>query len=331
MCKEQYIYIETDSTDAAFNFALEYYLATERPFPGKTVVLIWRTAPTVMVGRFQNTFAEINRAYVEKKQIAVARRMSGGGTIYTDFGAWQYSFITFAKGKASGMRELAAPVVDILRKLGAPAEFSGRNDILIEGRKVSGTAQYRKNGCVVHHGSLLYAADLDEIVRSTNVSCEKLQAKGIQSVRQRVGNISDYLPAPLSMMEFKEALIKSFAADPSQIMTLEKTDIRRVRELAEEIFSDWEFIYGSNPLFDMERTARTEGGIATFRLSVEKGRITELHIFGDFLEDPHISWMEELLTGCRYERAALCERLSDSMGTQCFLGLSGPQLAEVLL
>lgn len=159
-------------------------------------------------------------------------RMSGGGTIYTDFGAWQYSFITFAKGKASGMRELAAPVVDILRKLGAPAEFSGRNDILIEGRKVSGTAQYRKNGCVVHHGSLLYAADLDEIVRSTNVSCEKLQAKGIQSVRQRVGNISDYLPAPLSMMEFKEALIKSFAADPSQIMTLEKTDIRRVRELA---------------------------------------------------------------------------------------------------
>ena len=136
MCKEQYIYIETDSTDAAFNFAVEYYLATERPFPGKTVVPIWRTAPTVMVGRFQNTFAEINRAYVEKKQIAVARRMSGGGTIYTDFGAWQYSFITFAKGKASGMRELAAPVVDILRKLGAPAEFSGRNDILIEGRKV---------------------------------------------------------------------------------------------------------------------------------------------------------------------------------------------------
>lgn len=331
MCKNQYIYVETNSTDAAFNFAVEYYLATKKPFPGKTVVLIWRTAPTVMVGRFQNTFAEINLPYVEKKHIAVARRMSGGGTIYTDFGAWQYSFITAAEGKASGMRELAAPVVEILRKLGAPAAFSGRNDILMEGRKVSGTAQYRKNGCVVHHGSLLYAADLDEIVRSTNVSPEKLQAKGIQSVRQRVGNISDYLREPLSMTAFKEALITGFVKSSDQIVTLEKAEIQQVRQLADEIFSDWDFIYGRNPAFDLERTVRTDAGIATFRISVEQGRIKALRIFGDFLEDPHIAWMEEQLTGCRYERAALCERLTDAMGTQCFLGLSGPQLAEVLL
>lgn len=331
MCKNQYIYIETDSTDAAFNFALEYYLATEKSFPGKTVVMIWRTSPTVMVGRFQNTYAEINRPYVEKKRIAVARRMSGGGTIYTDFGAWQYSFITFAAENPCGMRELAAPVVDILRKLGAPAEFSGRNDIVIDGRKVSGTAQYRKNGCVVHHGSLLYASDLDEIVRSTNVNSEKLQAKGIQSVRQRVGNISDYLERPVSMMEFKETLLTGFVSDPEQIVTLERSDILRVRKLADEIFSNWDFIYGSDPAFDIERTARTAEGIVTFRLSVKKGKISGLRIFGDFLEDPHAAWMEDLLIGCRYEKETLCERLSKAMGTQTFLGMTALQLTEVIL
>ena len=330
MCND-YLYIETDSTDAAFNFALEYYLASEKRFPGKTVVLIWRTAPTVMVGRFQNTFAEVNRVYTEKKNITVVRRMSGGGTIYTDFGAWQYSFITAAGGKAADMKRLAAPVVEALRKLGVSAEFSGRNDILIEGRKVSGTAQYRKKGAVVHHGSLLYASDLDEIARSTNVNSEKLKAKGIRSVRQRVGNISDYLPQPMSMTAFKETLIETFVKDPSQIVTLSREDILRVHQIADEIFSDWDFIYGSNPAFDRERTVRTGEGIATFQISVEKGLISSLHIFGDFLEDPHLAWMEELLTGCRYEKQAVCDRLTASMGGQYFLGLSSTQLTEVIL
>lgn len=330
MCND-YLYIETDSNDAAFNFALEYYLATERIFPDKTVILLWRTAPTVMVGRFQNTFAEINRDYTEKKNIAIVRRMSGGGTIYTDFGAWQYSFITSAKRSSSDMRRLAEPVVKVLRKLGASAEFSGRNDILIEGRKVSGTAQYRKKGCVVHHGSLLYASDLDEIARSTNVSSEKLKAKGIQSVRQRVGNISDYLPQPMSIQVFKEALLESFVTDPSQIIMLSREDMMRVQQIADEIFSDWDFIYGSNPAFDLERTVQTGEGLTTFRLSVEKGRISGVHIYGDFLEDPHLTWMEELLTGCRYERQAVCHRLTTNMGGQYFLGLSSSKLAEVIL
>lgn len=202
MEKNNYIYIENDSLDVYYNFALEYYLTSEKPFRDKTVFLIWRTTPTVMVGKFQNTYREINSRFVEENDINVVRRMSGGGTIFTDLGGWQFTFIAPAQSEQISFREYTEPVIEVLQSLGVEAYFDGRNDIMVDGKKVSGNAQYMRNGFVVHHGSLLYSTDLDMLERSTVSNEEKLQSKGVSSVREHVGNISDYFTDPLSMTEF---------------------------------------------------------------------------------------------------------------------------------
>ena len=134
MEKNNYIYIENDSLDVYYNFALEYYLTSEKPFRDKTVFLIWRTTPTVMVGKFQNTYREINSRFVEENDINVVRRMSGGGTIFTDLGGWQFTFIAPAQSEQISFREYTEPVIEVLQSLGVEAYFDGRNDIMVDGK-----------------------------------------------------------------------------------------------------------------------------------------------------------------------------------------------------
>ena len=210
MERNNYVYIENDSLDVYYNFALEYYLTSEKTFRDKIVFLIWRTTPTVMVGKFQNTYREINRRFVEENDINVVRRMSGGGTIFTDLGGWQFTFIAPAQSDQISFREYTEPVIEVLQSLGVEAYFDGRNDIMADGKKVSGNAQYMRNGFVVHHGSLLYSTDLYMLERSTVSNEEKLQSKGVGSVREHVGNISDYFTEPLSMTEFRDKIIEKF-------------------------------------------------------------------------------------------------------------------------
>lgn len=160
------IYIETGSTDVYYNFALEYYFTLEKRLP-ETVFLFWRTTPTLMVGKYQNVLEEINKPYADAHKIRLVRRMSGGGTIYTDLGGWQFTFIEHSDQTQIDFSQYIGPVVDAVRELGADAGFNGRNDLLIGGRKFSGNAQYRLPGCIVHHGSLLYDTDLAQMAAAT--------------------------------------------------------------------------------------------------------------------------------------------------------------------
>ena len=183
------IYIETGSTDVYYNFGLEYYFAAEKKLP-QPVLLFWRTTPTLMVGKYQNILEEINKPYADAHKIRLVRRMSGGGTIYTDLGGWQFTFIEHSDQTQIDFSQYIGPVVDAVRELGADAGFNGRNDLLIGGRKFSGNAQYRLPGCIVHHGSLLYDTDLAQMAAATTVDPYKIQSKSIKSVRDRVTNIS---------------------------------------------------------------------------------------------------------------------------------------------
>ena len=201
------IYIETGSTDVYYNFGLEYYFAAEKKLP-EPVLLFWRTTPTLMVGKYQNILEEINKPYADAHKIRLVRRMSGGGTIYTDLGGWQFTFIEHSDQTQIDFSQYIGPVVDAVRELGADAGFNGRNDLLIGGRKFSGNAQYRLPGCIVHHGSLLYDTDLAQMAAATTVDPYKIQSKSIKSVRDRVTNISEHLPRKLPAEQFKACMLR---------------------------------------------------------------------------------------------------------------------------
>ena len=190
------IYIETGSTDVYYNFGLENYFATEKRLPD-TVFLFWRTTPTLMVGKYQNILEEINKPYADAHGIHLVRRMSGGGTIYTDLGGWQFTFIQHKEAGEIEFGQYIAPVIDALREMGVSASFNGRNDLTIDGKKFSGNAQYRLGDCIVHHGSLLFDTDIEQMVASTTVDSYKIISKSIKSVRDRVTNISEHLPVPM--------------------------------------------------------------------------------------------------------------------------------------
>ena len=182
------IYIETGSTDVYYNFGLENYFTVEKRLPD-TVFLFWRTTPTLMVGKYQNILEEINKPYADAHGIHLVRRMSGGGTIYTDLGGWQFSFIQHREAGEIEFGQYIAPVIGALEEMGVTASFNGRNDLTIDGRKFSGNAQYRLGDCIVHHGSLLFDTDIRQMAEATTPDSYKITSKSIKSVRDRVTNI----------------------------------------------------------------------------------------------------------------------------------------------
>jgi len=305
------IYIETGSTDACYNFGLEYYFAAEKPLNG-TVFLFWRTSPTLMVGRYQNVLEEVDKAYADAHGIRIVRRMSGGGTIYTDMGGWQFTFIEEAGGEEIQFRQYLAPIIDALDELGVKAAFNGRNDLTIDGRKISGNAQYRLGGRVVHHGSLLFDTDLDQMVEATTVDRYKIQSKGIHSVRERVTNIAEHLPEPMDAESFKERIVRHILGPDGTTYHVSPEDDARIRQLGRERFASWESTYGQGPAFNIERVGRFPGGTMRFWLDVRRGVIQQAAVSGDFFAAWDSGAFQNALTGCRYERSAVREALEKS-------------------
>lgn len=302
------IYIETGSDDVCYNFGAEYYFAVEKPMPD-TMFLFWRTTPTLMVGRYQNVAEEVDKAYADAHHIRIVRRMSGGGTIYTDPGGWQFTFIEEAREEEIRFRQYITPVIRALGELGVEAAFNGRNDLTIGGKKISGNAQYRLGGRVVHHGSLLFCTDLEQMAAATTVDRYKIQSKSIQSVRERVTNIADHLPAPMTAEEFKARIVSHILGPEGKTCPITQEDAARIRTLGQEKFGSWESTYGQSPAFSIQRTGRFPGGSMIFRLEVKRGVIRQAAVSGDFFASVDGDVIAGALTGCRYERAAVEQAL----------------------
>ena len=291
------MYIEHDSTDAKFNFALEKYAMDELSV-ADSYFMFWRTNPTLMIGRYQNTLKEINMAYAKKNSIDIVRRITGGGTIYTDPNGWQFSFIIKNPGKRSiEFAEFTKPILDALRSLGVDdAQHSGRNDLVIDGRKFSGNAQYIRKDVVLHHGSLLFDTDLEVLVRSLSVDNEKIISKGIESVRQRVTNIAEHMPKSLSSEEFRDVMLAHLTKD-MQTYTLSETDIERVKQIRDAQFDTWDWNFGHDPKFNITKENRFAGGKLMVQAYVEEGRIVDIHFYGDFFAREGLSELEKSLNG----------------------------------
>lgn len=329
--KHDMLYIENDSLDPYFSFGLEYYLTTEKTFDDRTVLLFWRTSPTLMVGKYQNTLQEINAPYAEEKGIHVVRRMSGGGTIYTDLGGFQYSFIT--KGDAGQIQfgQYVEPVIRALRKIGVPAIFNGRNDITVGGKKISGNAQYMHNGFVVHHGSLLYGTDLEELTRSTTAADYKMISRGIQSVRDRVTNISDHVKIPFSSIDFKNLMVESLLGESGRRYSLTAADTKRVQELAKSRFESWDAIYGKNPKFSLVRKGNFEGGHIEVSMEIKHGKITDAAVTGDFFGTIEPGKLAEELVGCPYEKEHIRARLEGLHLEQHLYKIKADEIVEMII
>jgi len=304
------MYIKNDSTDANFNFALEKYAMYELD-KADEYFIFWRTQPTLMIGNYQNPYQEINMDYAKENSVNIVRRITGGGTIYTDMNGWQFSFIV--KGKRDDAKKIdfekyTKPIIDALKSLDVDAYRSGRNDLLIDEKKFSGNAQYHDKSVSLHHGSLLFDTDIEAMVRALNVADEKIISKGIKSVKGRVTNISDYLKGKISSLEFRDVMIKYLTKD-MEIYHLTDEDIKRVNEIKTQQFDTWEWNIGKTPKFNKTKDKRFAGGKLQVCVFVEKGVIKDIEFYGDFFAQKDINELKQALLGCEYKEKEIKDRL----------------------
>lgn len=298
------VYIISESTEANFNFALEKYAMSNLNL-ADDYFLFWRTEPTLMIGKFQNALQEINMDYVKENKVNVVRRITGGGTIYTDMNGWQFSFITKnPKSQHIDFAKYTQPILDALASIGIKAELSGRNDLLIDGRKFSGNAQYKSRDVNLHHGSLLFDTNIENMVRALTVDDEKIISKGIKSVKSRVTNIAEHLNQSLTSEGFRDLMIDYLTKDMSTYDLTDK-DLKAIQKIKSEQFDTWEWNYGKSPKFNLTKEKRFAGGKLSISCSVEKGILKNIEFYGDFFEQKDLSTLKEKLIGTSYNEHSI--------------------------
>ncbi|TDL90041.1 lipoate--protein ligase [Vibrio vulnificus] len=300
-------------TDPRINLAIEEY-ALKHLNIDETYLLFYINRPSIIIGRNQNTIEEINSDYVDEKGITVVRRLSGGGAVYHDLGNLNFSFITKDDGDSfHNFKKFTQPVVETLEKLGIHAELSGRNDILAEGKKISGNAMFSTKGRMFSHGTLLFQSEMDHIVSALKVKKDKIESKGIKSIRSRVGNIADFLKEPMSVEEFRSFLLQNIFKDTGKVTeyVLTETDWEKIHEISEDRYQNWEWNYGKSPKFNLQNSHRFPVGSVDIRLEVNRGIIENCKIYGDFFGVGEVADIERKLTGIRYEKEAISRVLDE--------------------
>lgn len=316
-------YLSMDTHDIRTNLATEQYLMNADvmtpPF-----MLFYIEKPCIIVGRNQNTMEEINDEYCRQNGITVTRRLSGGGAMYQDLGNLCFSFIVPADRQRFGeFKTVVQPIVDALHEMGAvDAEVNGRNDIVIDGKKFSGNAMYTRNGKTFCHGTLMFDVDTDAVAGALRVPKDKIESKGIKSVRSRVTNIKPYLKPEfqkLNTFEFRDELIKRIyhvddLADAQQNeYHLTADDQAAIQKIEKERYRDWNWVFGESPTFTVKKRKHFTAGTIDARFEVQDGKIQNVKIYGDFFGVEDVHTLEEALIGKEYDADVIekCMRTFD--------------------
>lgn len=313
--------------DAYYNLAAEEYVFTSLDRE-QEYLLLWQNQNAVVVGKHQNTIEEINNAYVKEHGVQVVRRLSGGGAVYHDLGNLNYSFIVNAPMGVYNFRELCQPVADTLIRLGVHVEFSGRNDLVIDGKKISGNAQFIRRGRILHHGTLLLHSDLDRISKVLVGKDDRITSKGIKSVRSRVTNICEYLPG-ITVDAFQSHLEETLLSRNLTVYEFSKADLAAISALRNSKYATWEWNYGYSPEYDIKKDRRLANSDLSIYIKVQKGVIQTIRIRGNFFGD--VEEIEQSLHNVNFCEEDVRETLKAIDVDQFIYGITLDELVEVIV
>ena len=324
-------YLDLTTTDPAFNLAVEEYVFHCLP-KDRMYVMLWQNDNAIIIGKHQNTHAEINETYVAQKGIRVVRRLSGGGAVYHDMGNLNFTIIADSQGDSLDFGRFCDIVIRALEKAGVHAQRNGRNDMTIEGKKFSGNAQYVKQGRIMHHGTLLFDSDAQVLSQALQVDPEKIKAKGVKSVRSRVTNIRPYLPVDMELPQFRKLLLDSILEQfPGTAYILTPEDLAVIHQMKQQRYDTWNWNYGHSPACTVHKRRRIEGcGTVEAFITLKQGLVENIVFRGDFFSTEDPAALSEKLHGCRPARESYSAALEGMDVSRYFMGLQLDDLLRIL-